>query len=69
MPPTLILTCELDLLLDEGNRYAAALAAAGVPVKHLEVPGVDHGYTLRAPVEPPLASFEVMAAEVRGALR
>jgi acetyl esterase/lipase len=29
MPPTLIQTCELDLLLDEGNRYAAALAAAG----------------------------------------
>jgi acetyl esterase/lipase len=65
MPPTLIQTCELDLLLDEGNRYAAALAAAGVSVKHVEVPGVDHGYTLRAPVEPALASFELMAAEVR----
>jgi len=68
MPPTLIQTCELDMLLDEGNRYAAALAAAGVSVEHVEVPGVDHGYTLRAPVEPALASFEVMAAEVRVAL-
>jgi len=68
MPPTLIQTCELDTLRDEGNRYAAALAAAGVPVVHVEVPGVDHGHTLRAPIEPALASFEVMVAEVRSVI-
>jgi acetyl esterase/lipase len=64
MPHTLIQACELHLLLDQGNRYAAALAAAGVAVGHVAVPGVDHGHTLRAPVEPALASFELMATQV-----
>ncbi|MCU1529104.1 MAG: Alpha/beta hydrolase fold-3 domain protein [Frondihabitans sp.] len=68
MPRTLIQTCELDTLRDEGNRYASALDAAGVPVRHVEVAGVDHGFTLRTPVEPALAAFELIAEEVRSAI-
>ncbi|NWU96288.1 AAAD deacetylase, partial [Upupa epops] len=37
LPPTYILTCEQDVLRDEGVMYARRLEAAGVPVTH------DHG--------------------------
>ena len=42
LPPACIVTCEFDPLRDEGNAYAEALTAAGVPVEQLQARGHFH---------------------------
>jgi acetyl esterase/lipase len=42
LPPAMVVTCQFDPLRDEGNAYARALAAAGVPVQHLQCEGQTH---------------------------
>jgi acetyl esterase/lipase len=42
LPPAVVVTCEFDPLRDEGAAYAAALAAAGVPVQHITARGHTH---------------------------
>jgi acetyl esterase/lipase len=37
-----LITAEFDPLRDEGNAYAAALQAAGVPVQHVQARGHMH---------------------------
>jgi acetyl esterase/lipase len=36
------MTAQFDPLRDEGDAYAAALAAAGVPVRHVQARGHTH---------------------------
>jgi acetyl esterase/lipase len=42
LPPALVVTCQFDPLRDEGDAYAAAMAAAGVRVRHLKANGHTH---------------------------
>lgn len=44
LPPAFVLTAEYDPLRDQGNRYAEALQAAGVPTKHKQYPRQAHGF-------------------------
>jgi acetyl esterase len=43
-PPTVLVTASLDPLRDQGRRYAAKLAAAGVPTHYEEMRGSIHGF-------------------------
>lgn len=51
LPPTLVVTMEIDPLRDEGEDYARALQAAGIPTVLRRVDGLFHtAYSFSAPI-------------------
>lgn len=44
LPTTTVVVAGADPLRDEGNEYVQKLSAAGVPVRHVLVEGVPHGF-------------------------
>jgi acetyl esterase len=50
MPPTFLLTCEFDVLRDEGEWFAHKLLAAGVPVTAMRALGAIHACVSLGPL-------------------
>lgn len=66
LPPAVIVTAELDILRDDGQRYAARLLQAGVPVIGARYQGVNHNFVRK------LALFDAAhaaVAQIAAALR
>jgi acetyl esterase len=66
LPPALVVTGGFDPLRDEGNQYAEAMAAAGVPVDHRQFGSLVHGFANFFPLGGGSASA---TAELVSALR
>lgn len=66
LPPAMVVTAGFDPLRDEGNQYADALAAAGVPVDHRQLGPLVHGFANFFPLG---GASAVAMTEVVSALR
>jgi acetyl esterase/lipase len=68
MPDTVLVTAEHDALRDEGDAYAERLAAAGVPIRHRQEPGLVHGFIQNMDLTSAdaAAAHERVFAEIRG---
>jgi acetyl esterase len=66
LPPAFVLTAGYDPLCDEGDAYAARLAAAGVTVTHRRFAGQIHGFALNGKI---IRAAETALDEAAAALR
>lgn len=49
LPPAVVITCEIDSLRNEGEKYACMLVKAGVETTARRFYGVPHGFTISKP--------------------
>jgi acetyl esterase len=68
LPPAVVITCELDVLRDEGENYARRLMEAGVPVAATRYLGAIHG-CLTIPGVRDNPSSRAMLAQMYSAIR
>ena len=66
LPPAIIITCEIDSLRDEGEKYAQKLIGAGVETTAKRFYGVNHGFTIAKPHLPESKeAYEMIADGLR----
>ncbi|MDN5861951.1 MAG: alpha/beta hydrolase fold domain-containing protein [Salinisphaera sp.] len=63
LPPALVLSVQCDPLRDEGEDYARAMQAAGVPVELQRIDGLVHGAYNMSAIVPRVAQFNTAVAE------
>ena len=63
MPPTTVITDQIDPLMSEGKAYADKLRAAGVPVHYKNYNGVTHEFFGMAAVVPQARQAQIFAAQ------
>jgi acetyl esterase/lipase len=68
LPPTTIITAQVDPLRSEGEVLAVELQQAGVPVNHVNFDGVVHGFFVASAVVPEARqAVEVVGTDLRNA--
>jgi acetyl esterase len=67
LPPTLLISCEYDVLRASARVFEQSLADAGVKHKHLHLKGVGHGHTVAPWLPAAQATYDEMGAWLRQA--